>query len=105
MHHMLTPNPAYRHQHLQTNTQSNSPEQHIYQTPTDLNQSEVDLLSHQTDLAHNMQHLHQQIMDALPNIAKSSALQRTYISLMTSQYLKLKTINHLMNGWTKLIRS
>ena len=35
----------------------------------------VDLLKHQTDLAHNTQHLHQQTTDALHNIAKSSALQ------------------------------
>ena len=68
-------NPAYRHKELQTNTQSNSPKQQIYQTPTDLNLSVLDLLRYQTDLAHNMQPLHQQPRDSLHNIAKSSALQ------------------------------
>ena len=44
-------NPAYRYQELQTPAQSNSPEQQMYQAPTDLSQSVVDLLRHQTDLA------------------------------------------------------
>ena len=46
--------PAYRHQELQTNTQSDNPGQQIYQAPTNLSQSVDDLLWHQTDLAHNM---------------------------------------------------
>ena len=58
----------YRH------TQSHSPEQQIYQTPINANQSVVNLLRHQTD-TNNMQCLHQQTMDALHNIAKSSILQ------------------------------
>ena len=70
-----TNHPAYRYQELQTPAQSNSPEQQIYQTPTDLNQSVIHLLRHQTDLAQNTQCLHQQTMDSLHNIAKSSAVQ------------------------------
>ena len=41
----------------------------------DLNQLMVKLLRHQTDVAHNIQCLHQQTTDALHNIAKVSALQ------------------------------
>ena len=44
---------AYAYQDFQTPTQANSSEPQIYQTNTDLNQSVIDLLRHQTDLAHN----------------------------------------------------
>ena len=47
----------------------------MYQAPTNFNQSVADLLRCQTDLVHNMQHLHQQTTYALHNIAKSAALQ------------------------------
>ena len=40
-------NPTYRHQELHKNTQPDSHEQEIYQAPTDLNQSVVDLIRHQ----------------------------------------------------------
>ena len=66
---------AYGYQELQTPAQSNGPKQQIYQAPTNLNQSVVDLLRHQTDLGQNTQFLHQQTKDAIHNIAKSSALK------------------------------
>ena len=78
MEHTLngTMHPAYRYQELQTPTLSNSPEQQTCKANTNLNQSVVDLLRHQTDLTQNTQCLHQQTTDALYNIAKSSALQK-----------------------------
>ena len=66
---------GYGHQDLQAPTECNSPEQQSYQTSTDINQSVVDLLRQETVLAHTTQCLHQQTMDVLHNIAKSSALQ------------------------------
>ena len=65
--------PTYRHEELQTHPYTDFSDPQIHQISTNLNQSVVKLLRHQTDLAHNTQCL--QTTDALHNIAKSSALQ------------------------------
>ena len=44
-------------------------------TPLDFNQSIVELFTHQTELTHSSQQLHQPTTDALENIAKSSFFQ------------------------------
>ena len=50
-------------------------QQPLHLTPIDFNQSVVELFLCQTELAHSTQHLHQQMMDALDNIARSSTFK------------------------------
>ena len=48
-------------------------------TPFAFNQSVVELFQHQMELTHSTQCLHQQTMDALQNIDKSSTFHETSI--------------------------
>ena len=66
--------PTYRHQETHANPQTNMTGQLPYQTPSDFNQSVVELFRHQIELAHSTQCLHQQTIDALHNTTKSSSL-------------------------------
>ena len=77
-----TTHTAYGYQELQTPTQSNSPEQQTYHTNTNLNQLVIDLLRHQTDLAHNTQCLHQKTTDAFHNSVNPRHYRKMYISVM-----------------------
>ena len=58
-HPHINTHPAYRHQGTQINTQTDNIEQQVHQTPPNFNQSVVDLLRHQTELANSTQCLHQ----------------------------------------------
>ena len=71
--------------------------------PPDFNQSVVDVLKHQTELAHSTQHLHQQTTDAIHNIAKSSALQENLHFFPDIPMFKAKDPQFSVNGWIKLI--
>ena len=67
--------------------------------PPDFNQSVVDLMRCQTELAHSTQCLHQATTDALQNIVKSSALQENLHFIHDIPMFKAKDHNCLMNGW------
>ena len=78
--------PTYIQEELQTHPYTDSHEPQTHQTSPHLNQSVVKCLRLQTDLAQNTQCLHQQTIDTLHNIAKSSAYKKMFTLFLISQY-------------------
>ena len=89
---------AYRHKELHTHTHMPIPLNNKFIRLPNLNQSVVKLLRHQTELVHNTQCLHQQTIDALHNIAKSSALQEHVNFINNMPIFKAKD-SKFFNEW------